>query len=147
VGTLFLKRSKSNGDFGCSFTGASDIIERLTHFLEIWRFTAPRLDNHVAAINSDTETNAPVFRLSDLHSSANRFYRAREFRQETVAGVLHDAPAMFRNCWGDSVRQERCQFGMRRLFVMMHGRQIASHVGGQYRRQLALYPDRPLVHY
>jgi len=43
------------------------------------------------------------------------------------------ATAMFRNWWGDSVRQERCQLGMRRFFVIMHEPRVASHVGGQYR--------------
>ena len=33
---------------------------------------------------------------------------------------------------------------MRSLFVMVHEPRIASHVGGQYRRQPALDPDWPL---
>ena len=65
------------------------------------------LDNYVADIDAHTESNAPVFRLTDckfldagleLHSSSNRFDRARKLRQEPVAGVLHDAAAVFGDC-------------------------------------------------
>src|SRR6266403_4354315 len=35
-----LKRLKSNGDFGCSHTVASDRIEHLPDFFQIWRFSA-----------------------------------------------------------------------------------------------------------
>src|SRR6516162_6772507 len=33
------------------------------------------------------------------------------------------------------------------LFVVMHEPRVASHVGGQYRRQPALDPDWPLLHH
>ena len=108
-----------------------------------------RLDNYVADIDAHAESDAPVFRVTDckfldaglkLHSSPNRFDRARKLRQEPVAGVLHDAATVFRNRRADSVRQERCQFGVRSLFVIVHEPRIASHVGGQYRRQPAFDP-------
>ena len=72
-----------------------------------------RLDNYVADIDADTESNTPVFRIGDckffdagleLHSGSNRFDRTRKLRQEPVAGVLHDAAAVFGDCRVDSVR-------------------------------------------
>ncbi len=69
------------------------------------------LDNYVADIDADTESNAPVFRITDckfinagleLHGSSNRFDRARKLRQEPVTGVLHDAAAVFGNRGLDS---------------------------------------------
>src|SRR6267142_3320703 len=33
------------------------------------------------------------------------------------------------------------------LFVIVHEPRVASHVGGQYRRQPALDPDWPLLHH
>ena len=36
---------------------------------------------------------------------------------------------------------------MRSLFVTVHEPRIASHVGGQYRRQPTLDPDWPLLHH
>jgi DNA polymerase IV len=42
-GARLRRRMKSNGDFGCSLTGANDIIERPMHFLEVWWFTAQPL--------------------------------------------------------------------------------------------------------
>jgi hypothetical protein len=71
-----------------------------------------RLDDYVADIDAHTESNAPVFRIADckvvdagleLHGSSNRFDRARELRQEPVPGVLHDAAAVFGDCWVDGV--------------------------------------------
>src|SRR5260221_14061228 len=40
VGHLVHERSKSNDDFGCSLTVASDTIERLPDSFQIWRFSA-----------------------------------------------------------------------------------------------------------
>src|SRR5712691_8864893 len=76
----------------------------------------------------------------ELHSSSNRLDRARKLRQEPVPGVLHDAAAVLDDCWINGVRQERGQFGMRSLFVIVHEPRVASHVGGHYRRQPALDP-------
>ena len=65
------------------------------------------LDDYVANIYAYAEDNAPLFHLTDckfrntsleLHSSSNRFDRARKLRQEPVAGVLHDAAAVFGDC-------------------------------------------------
>ena len=115
-----------------------------------------RLDDYVADIDAHTESNAPVFRITDckfldtgleLQCSSNRFDRTRKLRQEPVAGVLHDAAAVFGNCGLDTVREKRGQFGMRSLFVIVHEPRIASHVGGQYRRQPTLDPDWPLLHH
>ena len=101
-----------------------------------------RLDNHVADIDTDTESDAPILGVSEcnfmdtgleLNSSSNRFDRARKLRQEPVASVFHDAAAMFRDCCLDAAPEKRRQFGVRSLFVMMHQPRIASHVGGQYR--------------
>src|SRR5260221_14091461 len=39
-GHLLNERSKSNDEFGCSLTVASDKIERLPDFFQIWRFSA-----------------------------------------------------------------------------------------------------------
>ena len=90
------------------------------------------LDDYVADIDAHAESNAAVFRVTNckfldaglkLHSSPNRFDRARKLRQEPVAGVLHDAAAVFGNCRGDSVRQKRGQSGMRSLFVVCISRE------------------------
>ena len=71
------------------------------------------LDDYVADVDAHTENNAPVFRITgckfldaglELHGSSNRFDRARKLRQEPVAGVLHDAAAVFGDCWLDSIR-------------------------------------------
>ena len=71
-----------------------------------------RLDNYVADIDANTEGNSPVCDIVickfldtglELHSSSNRFDRARKVRQEPVPGVLHDAAAVFRYCWVDGV--------------------------------------------
>jgi len=101
------------------------------------------LDNHVADIDTDTESNAPVFRVTNckfldaglkLHSGPNRLDRARKLRQEPVASVLHDAATMSGDCWSNGVHQERRQFGMRTLFVGVHESRVASHIGSQYCR-------------
>ena len=71
------------------------------------------LDDYVADIDAYTESNAPVFHLTDcefldaglkLHSSSNRFDRARKLRQKPVTRVLHDAATVFRNGGLDTVR-------------------------------------------
>ena len=98
-------------------------------------------------LSSTSPIVSSLMRALELHSSSDRFDRAWKLCQEPIAGVFHDAAAVFRDCGLDSVRQERCQFGMRRLFVVMHKSRIASHVGGQYRRQPALDPDWPLLHH
>jgi predicted PurR-regulated permease PerM len=75
------------------------------------------------------EQARPVFRIADcevvdadleLHSGSNRLHCARKLRQEPVAGVLHNATAMLGDCWFDPLRQKRCQFGVRGLFIMVH---------------------------
>src|SRR5262249_27738987 len=114
------------------------------------------LDNYVADVDADPKSDAPVLHIVgskvvdaglELHSSSNRFDRARKLCQEPVAGVLDNAAAVFGNCRGDSVGHERRQFGMRSLFVIVHEPRVASDVGGQYRRQPALDPDWPLLHH
>jgi hypothetical protein len=115
-----------------------------------------RLNNYVTDIDAHTESNAPVLHIAvsqvvdaglELHSSSNGFDRARKLRQEPVASVFDNAAAVFTYCRGDSVRQERCQFGVRTLFVIVHEPRVAGHVGGQYRGQPALDPDWPLLHH
>jgi hypothetical protein len=115
-----------------------------------------RLDNYVSDIDSHAQRNAPVLDLIDrklanagleLHSSSNRFDRARKLRQEPIAGVFNNTAAVFTDCRGDSVRQDRRQFGVRSLFVIVHEPRVTSHVGGQYCRQPTLDPDWPLLHH
>src|SRR5437899_2493993 len=86
-------------------------------------------DDHVADVDADAESNSSVFCLTgceffdaclELQSGANRFDRAWKLRQEPVAGVLYDAATMFRDRRRNLIREERSQFGMRGLFVMMH---------------------------
>jgi hypothetical protein len=100
-------------------------------------------DNRVADIDAHTECNAPVFHLTDckfldasleLHGSSNGLDRTRKLGQEAVAGVLDDAPAVFVDCWGNSVGQEPRQFGMSALFVIVHQPRVASHIRDQNRR-------------
>jgi hypothetical protein len=71
------------------------------------------LDDYIADIDAHTESNAPVFQIADckvvdagleLHSSSNRFHRARKLRQEPVAGVLHDAAAVLLDRGFDTAR-------------------------------------------
>jgi hypothetical protein len=115
-----------------------------------------RLDNDVTDIYADAEGYNSILHFSEcklpnasleFHGSSNGFYRTRKFRQQPVAGVLHDATAMLSDCRFNGVRQERGKFGMRVLFVDVHEPRITGHVGGQYRRQPALDPDWPLLHH
>jgi hypothetical protein len=114
------------------------------------------LDDYVADIDAHTESNAPVLHIAasqvvdaglELHRSSNRFDRARKLRQEPIASVFDNPTAVFSNCRDNRVGQERRQFGVRSLFVIVHEPRVASHVGGQYRRQPALDPDWPLLHH
>ena len=88
-----------------------------------------RLDNYVADIDAYVECNPPVLHIAgtnfvdvalELHGSANRFDRAWKLGQEPVAGSFDNAAAVFGYCRGHSIRQERCHFGMRSLFVIVH---------------------------
>jgi len=88
-----------------------------------------RLNHYAANIDAHTENNAPLCRITDckfmntgleLHSSSNRFDGSRKLRQEAVAGILHDAAAMFRNRGLDTISEEHSQFCMRSLFVIVH---------------------------
>ena len=88
-----------------------------------------RLDDYVAHIDADTKSNLSVFCIGgckffdtglELQSRSNRSDRAWKLCQEPVAGILDDATAVFGDRGRDTVREERCQFGMRGLFVMMH---------------------------
>jgi hypothetical protein len=69
--------------------------------------------NEIIQANPATKDGTAVFDLADrkfldarleLHGSPNRFDRARKLCQEPVAGVLHDATAMFGDCGLDTVR-------------------------------------------
>src|ERR1700709_123528 len=85
--------------------------------------------NHVADIDADAKTKAPVFSVSDrevmnigleTYCSPNRLDRTRKFRQEPVTGVLHDAATVFGNHGLDTIRQQGGQFGVCRIFIMVH---------------------------
>jgi hypothetical protein len=87
------------------------------------------LDDYVADIDAHTECNAPPFHFIDskflyagleLHSSSDRFNRTWKFCQEPVAGVFHDAAAVFRNRGLYSVRQKHGQPRVRCLLVIVH---------------------------
>jgi hypothetical protein len=71
------------------------------------------LDNYVADIYADTESDTGVFRVGGckffdaglkLHSGSNRSHRTWKLRQEPVAGMLEDATTVFRNRRADSLR-------------------------------------------
>ena len=71
------------------------------------------LDDDVADIKPHTEENAPVFLIADckfvdagleLHGGSDGFDGAGKLRQEPIAGILHDASAVFRNRGLDGVR-------------------------------------------
>lgn len=71
-----------------------------------------RFDNHVADIDAYTEGDPRIVRICgceffyaglELNGGSNRLHRARKFRQKPVAGVLHNATAIFGDCWVDSV--------------------------------------------
>ncbi|MFK4696992.1 hypothetical protein ABIF42_002586 [Bradyrhizobium diazoefficiens] len=72
-----------------------------------------RFNNYVADIDAHTESNAPVFHITDckfmnagleLHRGSNRLDRARKLGQEPVPGVLHDVATVFSDCRLDSFR-------------------------------------------
>jgi len=74
-----------------------------------------RLDDYVAHIDADTESNLSVFCSGgceffdtglELQSRSNRSDRTWKLCQEPITGVLHDATAVFGNRRVDSVRQE-----------------------------------------
>ena len=115
-----------------------------------------RFNNDIADINAHTEKNPPVFRIINcqfvdavlkLPRSSNRFDSTRKLRQESVAGVLHNTPAVLHDCRINGVCQKRTQTCVRRLFVVMHEPRIACHVGGQDCRQPAFDPRRALLHH
>src|SRR5712672_3132261 len=113
--------------------------------------------------------NDPAPVLKDLHSASSRRESQNAFRRRkkgTVATRPHSSalgrtsgPVVRSDLAGAMVlvqraaaratcrREERRQLGVGRLFVMMHEPRIASHVGGQYRRQPTLDPDWPLLHH
>nr|WP_324403908.1 hypothetical protein [Bradyrhizobium sp.] len=100
-------------------------------------------DDDVADIEPHTEENAAAFGVAagqfidtglELHGSPDRFDRAGKLRQEAVAGVLDNAAAVLRNRGLDTSGEERGQFGVRSLFVIVHEPGIAGYVGGQDRR-------------
>ena len=88
-----------------------------------------RLDNHVADIDADAESNPSIFRIGGreffdaglkLCSGSNRFDRAWKRCQEPVAGILDDAAAVVGDRRRDTIREERCQSGVRGLLVLVH---------------------------
>jgi hypothetical protein len=87
------------------------------------------LDDYVADVDTYTESNTPVLRLSrckfldaglELHSSPNRLDRAPKFCQEPVASVFYDPATMLRDRGLYSVRQEHAQTRVRCLLVIVH---------------------------
>jgi hypothetical protein len=88
-----------------------------------------RLDNHVADIDTDTESNPSFFGINgceffdtglELQSGSNRSDRAWKLRQEPVAGVLHDAAAVVGDRGRYTIHKERGQSGVGCLFVAVH---------------------------
>ncbi len=115
-----------------------------------------RLDDHVTDIDADAETNTLIFGITDCNfkdagleprRSADRFDGTGKLGQEPVAGILDDMTAVLDDRRLDSVHQKRGQFGVGRLFVMVHEPGIPGHVGGQYRRQPAPNTLWPLLHH
>ena len=115
-----------------------------------------RLDNYVADIDAHTESNALVFHVIDgkfvdagleLYSGPNRLDRTWKLRQKPITGVFDDAAAVVGYCRVHNIGQERYQSGVGSLFVIVHEARVASHVGGQYRRQPPFDPDWPLLHH
>jgi hypothetical protein len=114
------------------------------------------LDNHVADVDADPESYTLIFRLRgckcrhsglELQCSPNRFDSAGEHRQKSIAGILDDPTTMFGDRGRYTVREERCQFGVRSLFIMVHQPRIAGYVSRQYRRQPAFNPDWRRLHH
>ncbi len=96
-------------------------------------------DDHVTDIDADPEGNASILRVGgrkfsdaglELRSSSYRLYGARKLRQEPVAGILHDAAAVFSDCRVGNLRQKISQSCVCGFFVMVHEPRIASHIGG-----------------
>jgi len=115
-----------------------------------------RISNYVTDIDANAKPKPRIFAVFDrkfidtaleLHRSPNRFDRAWKLRQEAIASVVYDAAPVSSDCRMDSLRQQRAQFGVGSFFVIVHEPRIASHGGGQYRRQPALDPDWPLLHH
>src|SRR5262249_40083230 len=106
-------------------------------------------DNYIADIDPRAEANALILWIIDrqvihtaleLNGSPNGFDSTWKLRQEPVPGVLDNAAAVYGDRGRDTVHEERGQFGVRCLFIMVHQPRVASHVGSQYRRQPALDP-------
>src|SRR6267142_1018010 len=115
-----------------------------------------RFDDYIADVDAHTKNKASVFRITDckfanavleMRSSSNRLDRARKLSQEPVASVVDNAASVLRDCRLDNVRQERGQTCMRSLLVVVHKPRIASHIGGQYRRQPAPDPNWLLLNH
>ena len=115
-----------------------------------------RISNYVTDIDANAKPKPRIFAVFDrkfidtaleLHRSPNRLDRAWKLRQEAIASVVYDAAPVSSDCRMDSLRQQRAQFGVGSFFVIVHEPRIASHGGGQYRRQPALDPDWPLLHH
>ncbi len=110
------------------------------------------LDQHVAEVDPDAEQHAPVRRYALVALLHRRLHGDRAFDridhrgkldQHAVARGLDDAATMLRH---QRVRHDAAlaqRAGGARL-VEPHQARIAGHVGGQYRRQPALDPIRPL---
>ena len=113
------------------------------------------LDEYVAEVDADPKSNTPVFHLAidslvdtglKLHSSTNRRHRTEtppRTRRPCSSRCDHHVPQRGR----DSCPRGAPTAGVGRLFVDVHEPRIASHVGGQYRRQSAVDPAWPLLHH
>jgi hypothetical protein len=115
-----------------------------------------RLNDDVSDIDANAKLKPRIFAVSDrdlidtaleLHRSPNRLDRAWKLRQEAIAGIAYNAAPVFSDCRMDSLRQQHALFGVGSFFVIVHEPRIASHIGGQYRRQPALDPDWPFLHH
>jgi hypothetical protein len=98
------------------YTYASGLGDALDPRSDIYAIAVDivRIDNHVDEINPDPERDAldrgyPGIALDhcqlNLRGTTNRVDYTQKLRQKTVAGVLHNPPAMLQNFWIDELTE------------------------------------------
>src|SRR5215471_689138 len=103
-------------------------------------------DDHIAKVDPDAESNAPLFghfRLTVNHPSLN-LHRAspcidhtRKFRQHSVAGVLHDPGTMLGDLRINELAQMRLEALVRTLLVSSHQAGVTGHIRSKDRGETA----------
>ena len=87
------------------------------------------LNDHLAEIDAHAKPDAALLRhlrlavdhpALDLHGAADGIHHARKLRQEAVAGVFHNAPAVLRDLWIDQFAEVALEPFVGSLLVRPH---------------------------